>query len=242
VARGGGSVSTPVAARNGSVPIVISGLSGSASATDIAGFGINVNKQYNFSPNGRILNVTLAGTLERYRNAAHARNIATTVAQIGATTHGNVSVSFSSGSQYLRVPDGRFRPFDQQGIGIGYLDGRRRPSMPSTAPAAMRTVSFGVGFAGQSSSRPPEARSSPSSTISAIVPTAREYERSICNAWRTRNSFPATRPPSSEFFARPALPAHARNDDARDDRRRRAQSRHAYYHRGRRDEVYATIG
>lgn len=127
VARGGGSVSTPVAARNGSVPIVISGLSGSASATDIAGFGINVNKQYNFSPNGRILNVTLAGTLERYRNAAHARNIATTVAQIGATTHGNVSVSFSSGSQYLRVPDGRFRPFDQQGIGIGYLDGTATP-------------------------------------------------------------------------------------------------------------------
>lgn len=71
--------------------------------------------------------MTLAGTLERYRNAAHARNIATTVAQIGATTHGNVSVSFSSGSQYLRVPDGRFRPFDQQGIGIGYLDGTATP-------------------------------------------------------------------------------------------------------------------
>lgn len=128
VSRGMGDVSTPIAATNGSVPIVISGLNGSVTVPDVAGYGLNANKQFNFLPTASIRDVTLAGTLERYHAADGKLDQADNVAQIGVTTHNNLTVSLSTGSQYLRLPGGMLHPFNQQGLGLGYLNGTATPT------------------------------------------------------------------------------------------------------------------
>jgi len=154
-----------------------------------------------------------------------------------------VSVSFSSGSQYLRVPDGRFRPFDQQGIGIGYLDGtatpvdvfysagryadgflrswvRRAVVKPTTRSSLIaefddqRYRPDGSGVRTQYLQRVAYAEQFPGDS-SAVI-----------GIFRTAGIAPST----LGTMTLATTGGDALNLDF------------AYYHRGRRDEVYATIG
>ncbi|MBC5800827.1 MAG: hypothetical protein GIX03_01975 [Candidatus Eremiobacteraeota bacterium] len=128
ISRGGGDVSTPIAATNGSVPIVISGLNGSVTVPDVAGYGLNANQQLNFLPTSGIQNITLAGTIQRYHATNGKLDEADNVAQVGVTTRNHLSASLSTGSQYTGLRGGVLRPFNQQGLGLGYLNGTATPT------------------------------------------------------------------------------------------------------------------
>ncbi|MFN2450058.1 MAG: hypothetical protein ABR508_09800, partial [Candidatus Baltobacteraceae bacterium] len=106
----------------------------------ISGLAVYVGKTYNYSPKATLQQLALSANWDRYHDENGMPNQQDQVLSASLRTRSLLGFSVTTGSSYLRAPDGELLPFSQNGINVSYHQ--------NTATATNSTYSHGAYYHG----------------------------------------------------------------------------------------------
>jgi len=96
---------------------------GFVSHPGIAGWSAFTNKIWLLDTHSALESISLGGFIDRYQGSTMGLNQTDNVAVLDVLTRSLIDVQVTSGSNYLRLPNGIFSPVSQNGAGIVYHSG-----------------------------------------------------------------------------------------------------------------------
>ncbi len=105
------------------------------SLVDVKGPSLYTFREFDFAPQRFIQSVTVSEDLQRYRNNAGALGYANSGSGVTILTRNQLSLSASSGTQFLLLSDGTAATINQNGAALGYGTSGSLPS----------SISYNVG-------------------------------------------------------------------------------------------------
>jgi hypothetical protein len=96
--------------------------------TDVAGYDLVGHRFFSFSRTAPLLSLSLDATVDKYHGTIGGINQVDNALQATLTTRNLFSVTGIAGSHALYIPGQGLLPFNQNGIGVGYLDGTATPT------------------------------------------------------------------------------------------------------------------
>lgn len=95
---------------------------------DIAGYDVNLSKQYKYAPTAKFTEVDVNANLDRYHGHEGGLDQTDNGLNVSISTRTLFNLQASVGSSYLLLQPGDFSPINQQGVQLGYNLNSNTPS------------------------------------------------------------------------------------------------------------------